>query len=199
MKIHKIPEVQIPERIQRQTVLGRIEELVGDILAPPVVDDTVEILVTERIQDHIGPEQTREQLIAEESTQNPMEIPITSFMSTSSCCRLDEFANMLDLCMALLTPMTAQIENIEKETERAAMLTKRMMETPLREPPMMEPLMMEPPARGRLRDAPGGEDGVRDGNMGWRLASPYPFLGAAGYMSSHGWQPDVLHAHMYIR
>ena len=51
---------------------------------------------------------------------------------------------MLDSCIELLTPVTAQIDSIEKETERAAMLTKRMMETPLLEPPtMMEPTLKE--------------------------------------------------------
>ena len=51
---------------------------------------------------------------------------------------------MLDSCTTLLTLVTAQIENIEKETERVAMLTKRMMELPLPEPPMMtEPTLME--------------------------------------------------------
>ena len=46
VKIQKNPEVQIPERIQLQTVLERIEEQVGVIPAPPIVDDTVEIHVT---------------------------------------------------------------------------------------------------------------------------------------------------------
>ena len=50
---------------------------------------------------------------------------------------------MLDSCIELLTPRTAQIDSIEKETERAAMLTKRMMEPPLPEPPMTEPPMVE--------------------------------------------------------
>ena len=81
---------------------------------------------------------------AEETTQSTVEIPSSSSASTSSDRRLDEFANMLDSCIELLTPVTAQIESTEKETERAAMLTKRMMETPLPEPPMMmEPTLME--------------------------------------------------------
>ena len=91
------------------------------------MEETVEVQNLERIREHIGLEQIEEPLIAEETTQNPMEIPITSSTSTSSDRRL----NMLDSCIELLLPMTAQIESIEKETERAAMLTKRMMETPL--------------------------------------------------------------------
>ena len=81
---------------------------------------------------------------AEETTQNSVEITSSSSMSTSSDRRLDEFANMPDSCIELLTPVTAHIDSIEKETERAAMLTKRMMETPLPEhPTMTEPTMME--------------------------------------------------------
>ena len=81
---------------------------------------------------------------AEETTQNTMEIPSSSSTSTSSDRRLDEFANMFDSCIELLTSVTAQMDSIEKETERAAMLTKRMMQTPLPEPPMMmEPTLME--------------------------------------------------------
>ena len=109
------------------------------------MEETVEVQILERIREHIGPGQIEEQLIAEETTQNPMEIPITSSTSTSSDRRLDEFANMLDSCIELLTPMTAQIENIERETETVAMLTKRMMEPPLMEPPLMEPPLMQPP------------------------------------------------------
>ena len=79
------------------------------------------------------PERIEEQLIAEETTQNPVEIPITISTSTSSGRRLDEFAKMLDSCIELLTLVAAQIENIEKDTERVAMLTKRMMELPTME------------------------------------------------------------------
>ena len=69
----------------------------------------------------------------------------SSSTSTSSDRRLDEFARMLDSCIELLTPGTAQIDGIEKETERAAMLTKRMLETPSPEPPLLEPPVVEPP------------------------------------------------------
>ena len=78
---------------------------------------------------------------AEETTQSPVVIFISSSTSTSSDRRLDELAIMLEL----LTLVTAQIESIEKETERAAMLTKRMMETLFPEPPMVEPPLPEPP------------------------------------------------------
>ena len=35
--------------------------------------------------------------------------------------------------------MLDNLKNIEKDVERAAILTKRMMETPLPEPPLPEP------------------------------------------------------------
>ena len=62
------------------------------------------------------------------TTLSPVEIPIPSSMLTIS----DDIAKMLD-----------NLKNIEKETERVAMLTKRMMETPLPEPPMVEPPVVE--------------------------------------------------------
>ena len=53
---------------------------------------------------------------------------------------------MLDSCLEQLTPahslFAIQIERIEKETERVAMLTERMLETPLLEPPLPEPPMV---------------------------------------------------------
>ena len=61
---------------------------------------------------------------------------------------------MLDSCMELLTPVTAQTDSIEKETERAAMLTKRMPEPPLPEPPMVEPDRTSAKRRRRTRYTP---------------------------------------------
>ena len=43
-------------------MLERIEEQVGVIPAPPIVDDAVEIHVTERIPEQIGPEQSEKQV-----------------------------------------------------------------------------------------------------------------------------------------
>ena len=67
---------------------------------------------------------------AEETTQSPLEIFTSSSTSTIS----DDVAKMLD-----------RLQNIEEATERAAMLTKRMLEPPLMEPPMMEPPLLELP------------------------------------------------------
>ena len=52
--------------------------------------------------------------------------------------------DMLGSYKGMFSPSAAQMESIEKETERVAMLTKRMLEPPTLEPPMMEPPMMEP-------------------------------------------------------
>ena len=60
-RVQEIPEVQISERIRQQTVLERIEDQVGDIPFPPIVDETVEVLelfpesVDERIVDFPDP------------------------------------------------------------------------------------------------------------------------------------------------
>ena len=52
---------------------------------------------------------------------------------------------MLDSCEPL-SPLAAQMESIEKETERVAMLTERMLE-----PPMMEPERASATRRRRTR------------------------------------------------
>ena len=87
---------------------------------------------------------------AKETTRNTVEISSSSSTSTSSDRRLDELANMLEL----LTPFASQIESIENATERASMLTKRMMETPLPEPPMVEPDRTSAKRRLRTRYTP---------------------------------------------
>ena len=94
--------------------------------------------VVERIQEQIV--ETLD--VAPQGSQIALD---TSSTSTSSDRRLDEFARMLDSRIELLIPMTAQIDSIEKETERAAMLTKRMLEGALPEPPLREPPVVEPP------------------------------------------------------
>ena len=72
------------------------------------------------------------------------DIPSSSSTSTSTDRRLDEFANLLNSCIE-------QMESIEKATERASMLTKRLMETPVPEPPLLEPPIVEPSAKRRRR------------------------------------------------
>ena len=54
---------------------------------------------------------------------------------------------MLDSCIGLLRlfPLAAEMESIAKDTERVAMLTKRMMDPQLAEPPMTGTPMREPP------------------------------------------------------
>ena len=143
VKVQEIPEVQIPVRIQQQTVLERIEEQVWDVPAPPIVDDTVEIHVTERIQEQIGPVRIEELVDDTVELQTTLNTADTSSSSSTST-RCDELENMLDSCIVLLSPLAALTESIEKETERVAMLTKRMLEPRMMEPRMMEPPMMEP-------------------------------------------------------
>ena len=85
---------------------------------------------------------------AAETTQNTVEIPSSSSTSTSID-RLDEqLTNMLDMLSSykdVFSLLAAEMENIEKETDRVAMLTKRMLEPPLMETPLPEPPMVEPP------------------------------------------------------
>ena len=114
-------------------------------------------------------------------------------------CRRDDPESSGNLHLDDVAKMLDRLQNIEMATERAAMLTKQMMESPLPEPPMdligllrnavgrtrytplpgiMEMQCTWLQVRGRLRGAPDCMDGVRDGNVGGGLASPFPFLGA---------------------
>ena len=105
----------------------------------------------------------------------------TSTSSSSTSTISDDVAKVLD-----------RLQKIEKATVRAAMLTKRMLETPLPEPQMVEPerasakrrrrtrytpllgiLEMQCTwlrVRGRLRGAPNCMDGVQDGFL--RMCMP---------------------------
>ena len=111
--------------------LERFEEQVGDTPAPPIMDETVEVQIPERIHEQTVPERTEdrieEQFIVEDTTLNT--VGTSSSSSTSTRC--DVVANMLDSCTELLSPWAALTESIEKETERVAMLTKRMLEPPM--------------------------------------------------------------------
>ena len=107
------------------------------------------------------------QLVAEETTQNTVDTPSSS--STSTKC--DDLANMLDSCIELLSSSASQMESIEKATERAYMLTKRMMETPLPEPPMVEPDRTSAKRRRRTRYTP--LPGIME-NAVYLAPSPWP-------------------------
>ena len=84
------------------------------------------------IQDIPPVERMQEQIVdtIDVTPQGSQFAPNTSSTSTVS----DAVAIMLN-----------SLTNIDKEVERAAMLTKRMMETPLPQPPMPEPSLPEPP------------------------------------------------------
>ena len=132
-------EVSAPE--STRTVLEQVR--IGNILAPPIVDDTIEVQIPEPIHEQTVPgrieDLIEERFNVEDTTLNT--VGTSSSSSTSSRC--GELANMLDSCIQLLSPLVAHVESIEKETEGVAMLTKRMLEPPLMEPPLIEPPMME--------------------------------------------------------
>ena len=116
------------EMTQNITENSAVQEQVIVPEIPPVV---------ERIQEQIVATND----VTQQRSQITFSTSSTSTSSSSTSTGSDELANMLEL----LTPMTAQIESIEKVTERVSMLTKRMMETPLSEPPTVEPPLPEPP------------------------------------------------------
>ena len=57
---------------------------------------------------------------------------------------------MLDSCLEQITPLAG----LKEELERAAMLTKRLLEPPLFEPPMVEPDRTSAKCRRRTRYTP---------------------------------------------
>ena len=79
---------------------------------PEQIVETIEVLPQEQIEGQITDIPVpQEQLIAEVTTLNTSSTSTSSSStSTSSDLRLNEFANMLDSCIELLTPVTAQID-----------------------------------------------------------------------------------------
>ena len=129
---------EIPEASQVVDLLPPVEEF-----AEPVYHQVhhEQIVAGEMTQNIIGNsavvqeippdvEQIQEQFV--ETIDNEPSSTSTSSSSTSTI--RDDIAVMLN-----------SFHNMEKEVERAAMLTKRMMETPLPQPPMPEPPLPEPP------------------------------------------------------
>ena len=100
------------------------EEMTQNIIGNSAVQEQA---IVQEILPHV--EQIQEQIV--ETIDNEPSSTSTSSSSTSTI--RDDIAVMLN-----------SLHNMEKEVERAAMLTKRMMETPLPQPPMPEPPMMEP-------------------------------------------------------
>ena len=118
---HEFPEVQVAERIQEQIV------------------KTIDVTP-----------QASQMTFNTSSTSTSSFVPVCNHVPRSSSTstgsdRLDALARMLDSCIEQLTPLAAQTESIEKETERVAMLTKRMMESPLPEPPVVVSPWLEHP------------------------------------------------------
>ena len=50
-KIQAIPEVQVTGRVQEKIIPERIEEQIGDIPFPLMVEETVEVQIPDRIQE----------------------------------------------------------------------------------------------------------------------------------------------------
>ena len=150
--IQEIPPVSIVERMQAPQVVDSFPLLedFAAILQPHVpFHEFPEVQVAERIQEQIVEAidvMTLNTNSTSTSSSDPVcnQIPSSSSTSTSTD-SLDALASMLDSCFQQLTPFATQIESTEKETERVALRTKRMLETPLPEPLLPEPPMVEPP------------------------------------------------------
>ena len=179
-------EVLPHEHVQQQSALQIVHMPVPQIQKSSAVPDLVnpqssttsleasQVQVAERIQEQIVEAidvtpQASQMALNTSSTSTSSSAPVCNQIPCSSNDRLGALANLLDSCIEQLTPFASQIESIEKATERASMLAKRMMETPLPEPPRREPPLVEPDRtsanrrrrtrytplpRSRLRDAP---------------------------------------------
>ena len=114
--------------------------------------------------------QVRQELfIAEETTQNMVV-------------RVDELTNMIGSCVEQLSPLAARMENIEKKTEKIVFLAKRMMK-PGRVPWKRRRLFIPMSHILEVEAARPSGPCTRWLHLGGSLASPDPFLGAAGYRS----------------
>ena len=146
------------------------------------------------------------------------EVTIFNASSTSTS---DDVAQMLDR----LQIIEKAIEKAILPTKR--MMDLPLPEFPLTEPPIMEPPMVEPdrssagnavdehgtprclaswkmacawlPVRGHIRGAPDCVDGVRNGNLGAGLASPFSFLGAILFRSLNSCRREKPPVLRYIR
>ena len=99
------------------------------------------------------------------------ETSSTSTSSSSTSTIRDNIAIVLD-----------NLKNMEKDVERVAMLTKRMMERPLPEPPMVEPPLPEPPMMEPDRTPAKRRRRTR--------YTPLPgIMEHAGYLASSAWPP----------
>ena len=139
--------------VQEQVIVQEIPDVVNSL--PPVEELTEpvfnqvhheQIVAGEMMQNTIGNSAVQEQAIIQEIPPDVEQMQeqivetidnepsSTSTSSSSTSTIRDVIAVMLN-----------SFHNMEKEVERAAMLTKRMMETPLPQPPMVEPPLPEPP------------------------------------------------------
>ena len=143
---------------QEQIAAGETTENIAEILdvqeqvivqgiphAPQVVDSSPP-LEDFAVQPYVPLHESPEVQVAERIQEQIVEaIDVTPQASQMILNTSSTSTSMLDSCLEQLTPFAIEIESIEKETERVAMLTKRMLEPPLPEPPLPEPPMVEPP------------------------------------------------------
>ena len=133
--------------VQEQAIIREIPhapQVVGsslpleDFAVQPYVPfhDFPEVQVAERIQEQI--------VEAIDVTPQASQMTLNTSSTSTRTDSLDALASMLDSCLAQFTPFATRMESVEKEIERVAMLTKRMLETPLPEPPLPEPPTVEP-------------------------------------------------------
>ena len=93
---------------------------------------------------------------------------------------IDEIFRRLDTMIDALSPLNGltdlalRMETVVTEVENASVMALRTLTSLL-----PDPKRRTEEGSDELRDV----DSVRDGNVGGSLASPYPFLGAAGYKS----------------
>ena len=81
----------------------------------------------------------QEQVIVQELP--PVVEQIQKYEASSTSTSSSSTSTISDAIAIMLNSLT----NIDKEVERAAMLTRRMMDTPLPQPPMLEPPLPVPP------------------------------------------------------
>ena len=154
-----------------------------DVGSPPPVEEFTEpvynqvhheqIVAGEMTQNIVGNSAVQEQVIVQELP--PVVEQIQEHETSSTSTIRDDIAVMLD-----------NLKNMEKEVERVAMLTKRMMETPLPEPPMVEPPLPEPPMMGPDRTS------AKRRRRAWYTPLP-GIMEHAVYLAPNAW-PPIRHA-----
>ena len=157
--------------VQEQVIVQEIAEVVNSLLP---VEEFTEPVYNQVHHEQIVAGEMTEQIIVQELPPvveqiQEHETSSTSTNSSSTSTIRDDIA-----------------VNMEKEVERAAMLTKRMIQTPLPEPPMVEPPLPEPPMMEPDRTSAKRRRRTR--------YTPLPvIMEHAVYLAPNAWQP-IRHA-----